>query len=171
LATIAAWHVVCLAVLFVYEPTVGRVVVAAYTAWFGDIQASYGTFGRVAEYFGLLITTGTATGVSLWLSDVLSRQRPAWRRKTTVFAVWEAAAMIVLIWSYEVGFPYMIHELDWTVFGPVDDLYSFRNLVLHRIVAWVLCTTPIAWVALWLNAALACSASHESGPAVSKATE
>jgi hypothetical protein len=162
-AAIAVWNAVGLAVLILYERVFGRAVVAVYTAWFGDIQASYSTFARAAEYFGLIMMTAIATAVSLWFFEALTRRRPIWRNRAVIFAAWEVAAVAILIWSYEVGFPYKIHELDWAIFGPSDDIYSFRNMVAPRVIAWLICTTPTALAALLFGAWLAgpkCSGSR-----------
>ena len=70
-------------------------------------------------------------------------------------SAWEAAVVAILIWSYEVGFPYKINQLGWAIFGPPDNLYSFHNLMLHRIVAWLICTTPVALVGLFFDRWLA----------------
>ena len=47
LITIACWNLICLAMMFIYAHTVGHVVSALYTAYFVDIQASYGTYSRI----------------------------------------------------------------------------------------------------------------------------
>jgi hypothetical protein len=54
-----------------------------------------------------------------------------------------------LDWSYEVGLPYLINQLDWYLFGPALDIYSFRNLVLPRLVAGMVCTMPPVIGAYW----------------------
>ena len=154
-AAIVVWHAVCLAVLSVYRPTIGRVVVAVYAAFCGDIQSSYVTFARIGQYFGLTTTTAMATAITLWFFEALTRRRSTWRRRAIVFASWETVAVAVLIWSYEVGFPYKINELEWAIFGPPDDLYGFRNMVLHRVIAWLICTTPIASAGVLLDGWLA----------------
>src|SRR5262249_27597038 len=55
---------------------------------------------------------------------------------------------------------YLINQLDWYLFGPAGDVYSFRHLVLPRIVAGMVCTMPPILAACW---------SH-SGPPRSRIT-
>jgi hypothetical protein len=73
------------------------------------------------------------------------------------FGGWEMVVVAILICSYEVGFPYMVNQLGWALFGPPENIYSFGNLVLHRIIAWLICTTPVAWMVLWGYSTLAAS--------------
>lgn len=164
LAAIVAWHLSCLALMFAYPHTVGRVVVSAYEACFGDIQASYGTFERVATYVAIITVTAPATALTLALFEVFARPPTGWRRKVLSFLGWQAAVVATLTWSYEVGFPYTVNQLGWALFGPPDDLYSLRNLVLPRIIGWLICTTPPALVVLWLHGGLRSSLPNRLGP-------
>jgi len=151
LITIAIWHLICLVMFFVFQYFVGRIVVAVYTAWFGDIQQSYGRYERIGTYFEFVVITSPASLLSLRLFNGLSRRKANWAQTFITFVGWEFVAVAVLIGSYEAGFSYMIHQLDWAIFGPNENLYSFRNLMVHRIIAWLLCTTPVAWIALWVH--------------------
>jgi hypothetical protein len=161
LTTIATWHLACLAMMFVYGHILSHVVVVAYTEYFGDVQASYGRFERVATYLWIVAITSPATLISLLLFDRLSR-RPAGSMLTAaVFCEWELVVIAVLIWSYEISFPFLVNQVGWAMFGPPEDIYSFPNLVLHRIIAWLLCTTPIAWLALWGHSKFAESRRHK----------
>jgi hypothetical protein len=135
--------------LLVYGHIVSPLVVAAYTAWFGDVQASYGRFERFGVYLGILVITFPATLVSLLLFDRLSHRATTLKQSLAAFCGWQLVVVVVLIWSYEAGFHYMVNELGWALFGPPEDAYSFRNLVLPRIIAWMLCTTPVGCMALW----------------------
>lgn len=162
LTVIATWHLACLAMVFVYGHIVGHFVVMAYTAYFGDVQASYGMFERVATYLGILVITSPATLISLLLFDRLFYRPARWTRRAAVFCGWELVVVAVLIWSYEVGFPYIVNQVGWAIFGPPENLYSFRNLVLHRIIAWLVCTTPVAWLALWVYSKVAVSRRHNA---------
>jgi hypothetical protein len=63
----------------------------------------------------------------------------------------EVLVVLVLVSSYEIGFSYSLNQLGWAVLGPPDNVYSFQNLVLHRIIAWLIETTPVSWTALWLH--------------------
>jgi hypothetical protein len=72
LIAITIWHMASLAMMFVYGHIISHFVVMAYTAWFGDVQASYGTFARLAQFVGILFITFPSTLVSLLLFDRLS---------------------------------------------------------------------------------------------------
>jgi hypothetical protein len=150
LAAIAVWETVCLGVVILYPHTIGRVFVAVYTAYYGDIQSSYGSFARIDVYSALTITTATATVFALWFVEGMTRRRTAWYRRAIVISAWEVAVMAALVWSYEAGFPYKIGQLGWALFGPPENLYRFSNLVLPRVIAWLICTTPIALAAIWI---------------------
>jgi hypothetical protein len=162
-AAVGAWHAACLAVRLACGSTIARIAAAGYTALVGDIQASYGVFDRIASYIMLVVVTVPATVVSLRLLDALCQRRGRWGRTAVAFTVWEAVVVAILVWSYEVAFPYRVNQLAWAIFGPPRELYSFQNLVLPRVVAWLICTTPIAGVMLWLYDKLS-AASPVSNP-------
>jgi hypothetical protein len=145
---ITVWQLVCLAMAYVYQYFVSHLVTAAYTSICGDVQASYDTFARLATYLGLLIVTLMASLVTLSIVDRLSGCRARARRKIRTLVSWQVAVMLILVLSYEVDFPSMLHRIGWQLLGPPTEIYSFRNLILHRIIAWLLCTTPIAWLAV-----------------------
>jgi hypothetical protein len=86
----------------------------------------------------------------LRLFDKLLHRPTSWKLLAVIFMAWQTVVVAVLVWSYEAGFPNMISRLDGDLFGPVVDLYSFRNLALPRILAWLLCTAPVAGVMLWV---------------------
>jgi hypothetical protein len=148
---IVTWHLICFGVLAVYPNTVGRIFLNLYTAFFGDIQANYGRFERVATYIGLATVTTIATACVFPVCDRLLRQRTTRRSKIICFAVAEVALLLTLIWSYESAFPFTLNQIGWKLFGPPADIYSFRNLVIHRWIAWQICTTPIVLIAHWLH--------------------
>ena len=148
LIAVVVWQVACLAMKYVYRELIGHVVVAAYTWFYGDIQASYGRFDRLATYLGLLVVTLPASVLVISIVDKRSVGGTTLRRKMLTLACWQLITMLVLVTSFEFGFPDMIHQFDWWVFGPPAEIYSFRNLELHRIIAWLLCTLPITWIAV-----------------------
>jgi ribose/xylose/arabinose/galactoside ABC-type transport system permease subunit len=152
-AVVVVWNVCCLAVMLIYRPTVGRAVDAAYTRSFGDIQASFGRYERIATYLGIILVTTPATAVSLGLLNALMPRPRRWRSTVVTFGAWQVGVVAALVWSYEAGFPYMVNRLDWTLFGP-SEVYSLRNLVLPRIIAWIVCTMPPIWAACWLHSGL-----------------
>ncbi len=153
IAMSVVWHLCCLALILVYRPTIGRVMDAAYAWSFGDIQASFGGYERISTYLGIVLFTTPATAVSLGLLNALMPRPRRWRLTVVAFGAWEAWVVAALVWSYEVGFPYMVHRLDWTLFGPLE-IYSFRSLVLPRIIAWMVCTMPPICAACWLYSGL-----------------
>ncbi len=150
---VVVWHLCWLALTLVTRPLVGRAADAAYVWAFGDIQASFGRYERFATYLGIVLATTPATAVSLGLVNVLIPGPRRWRDTFVTFAAWQVAAAGALVWSYESGFPSMVRRLDWTLFGPTD-VYSFRNLVLPRIIAWIVCTTPLIWTVGWFYSGL-----------------
>ena len=149
LIAVAVWQLACLVMMFVYGNLISHLVVAAYTLLFGDIQASYGHFERLATYIGLIVITLPAIAVTIALIDKLSASKPSLKRKLLTFSWSQIATILVLGSSYEFGFPYMINQLGWRLFGPPTEIYSLQNLMLHRIIAWLLCTMPIVWLAAW----------------------
>jgi hypothetical protein len=151
LLTIATWQLVCFAGFQIYPPTMGRFLIAAYTKLLGDVQGSFSAYARLAEYLELAVVTTIATAVSLKLLSVLSGPRSVQQYRAKTFLVWETAVLIVAACSFEFGFPYLINQADWTLFGEQSRIYSFRNLVLPRLVAWLIITSPVAGAALWLD--------------------
>jgi len=149
LIAVSVWQLVCLAMMYVYGYLIGHLVVAAYTLFYGDIQASYGRFERLSTYIGWLVITLPASVVAMAIVDKLSARKGTPTRKLLTVGCWELVTMLVLATSYEFGFPYMINQLGWRLFGPPTEIYSFQNLVLHRIIAWLLCTIPIVSLAVW----------------------
>jgi hypothetical protein len=149
-ATVALWQLTCLALMILYRYTLAQLIVSAYSAWFGDIQAGYGRFARLETYIWIIAVTVPATLLSLIACDKLSHLRPPWRRHAIAFLGWQSALVAVLILSYEVGFPFMINQLGWSLFGPPEDFYSFPNIFLPQIIGWLICTLPISCLVLWL---------------------
>ena len=136
--------------LYVYEHGIAPNIVALYTAAFGDIQLSYGIYSRIAIFHGYAAITAPASLASLCLFDRISHRSSNWSQVVLAVCLWQLVVVAVLVGSYELGFDWWLHQLGWTVFGAPENLWSFRNLVLHRIVAWFICTTPVACAALWL---------------------
>jgi hypothetical protein len=153
--TILAWHLLCLAMLYIYRDIIGPIVTAAYENWYAKVQATYGTFERLHAFVSHVCITVPATIICLRLFARLSAQRTTWKVTGTVFALCEGLLVAVLTCSYETGFHYHVNQLGWAVFGPPDNVYSFVNIVLHRIITWVFCTTPIVWAALLIQLTLA----------------
>lgn len=149
LAAIAAWQLVCLAELYIYPATVERAVLAVYAYYYGDVQASFGRYSRVAAYSWIVIATTPATAISIYVFIYLTRSSTLVRRVIGTFVAWQAAVIAALICSYEVGLPFTITLIGWPLFGRLD-AYSIVNLVVPRLIAWFICTTPPAVVALWL---------------------
>ena len=148
LIAVSVWQLACLVMMYVYGYLIGHLVVAAYSLFYGDIQASYGRFERLSTYIGLLVITLPASVVAVEIVDKLSARKGTPTRKILTVGCWQLVTMLVLATSYEFGFPYMINQLGWKLFGPPTEIYSFQNLALHRIIAWLLCTIPIVWLAV-----------------------
>lgn len=153
-AAIVVWNLVVLPMALAYPNTLGKVLLVTYEAIFGEIQASYGAFSRLAMYLAFAAITLPATLVAVWLFDRLSRRSLRWRQAGLSIVIWEALVILVLVSSYEIDFSYSLNQVCWAVFGPPDDLYGFRNIVLPRIIAWLIETTPVAWTSLWLHSKL-----------------
>lgn len=147
---VTSWHLICLVMLYVYTHGIAQNIVALYTAAFGDIQSNYGIYYRIAILHGYAAITAPASLASLFLFDRLSHRSAGRNRVVCAVCVWQLVVVAVLLGSYEMQFAWWLHQLGWAVFGVPENLYSFRNLALHRIVAWFICTTPVACAALWL---------------------
>jgi hypothetical protein len=156
---IVMWQLACLVMYYTCSFCVWSVFTLVYIAWCGDVQASYITFYRVGTYVWIIVQTAPASLMTLWFFDFF-----AWhavppgplgvrRRKPLLlmFVAWQIGVVAVLIWSLETGFAEKIHMIDWELFGPIDEIYSFRTLVLPHLIAWLICTTPVAWAALWVH--------------------
>lgn len=150
-AAIVIWNVAVLPMMLAYPNTLGKVLLVTYEALFGDIQASYGAYSRVAMYLAFIAVTLPATLVAVWLFDRLSHRSPRSRQVALSMLISEMLVILVLASSYEIGFSYSLNQVCWAVFGPPDDLYGFRNIALPRILAWLIETTPVAWTSLWLH--------------------
>jgi hypothetical protein len=150
LTAVTIWQLVCLAFIFIYPYFFRPLVDAAYTWEFGDLQAGYRRYPRLAIYWGILAITTPATLVSLLLFDRLRHRSVSWKVNAIFFCGWQLLVVLCLIWSYEIGFPYMINQLTWEILGPPKELYSFSNLVIPRVIAWLVCTGPVGCMVLWM---------------------
>ncbi|MEZ6148080.1 MAG: hypothetical protein R3B91_22130 [Planctomycetaceae bacterium] len=128
LIAVSVWQLACLVMMYVYGYLIGHLVVAAYSLFYGDIQASYGRFERLSTYIGLLVITLPASVVAVEIVDKLSARKGTPTRKILTVGCWQLVTMLVLATSYEFGFPYMINQLGWKLFGPPTEIYSFQNL-------------------------------------------
>jgi len=148
--TIVCWELLSLGLYLFHYHIGGRLVTEAYKALVGDPQADFGTYDHVAHYAGILTMTFPATVASLCVFNVLSRRKWQWKPALLTFIGWQVCVVGISIWSYENGFAYRISQIRWMFFGAPADVYSFVNLGLPRMIAWVISTAPIAWVALCL---------------------
>jgi hypothetical protein len=151
LITVVAWNLGCVVTLYVHGYVIGPAIAAVYTAWFGDIQASYGRFEWIATISSFITVPLPSTIVALRLYDALAGLPFGWRRLVASTVAWQVLLFPILLCSYMMSFGYRINQLGWAIFGPPENLYSYTNLVLPRIVAWLLCTTPVCVAALWLH--------------------
>jgi hypothetical protein len=149
--SIVCWELICLGIYAAYSQASSTLFDAMYFACIGHPLASFDTYSRLAEYVGFLQVTIPATALSSSLFIILLRDKWRWRSLLPTLVIWQVGVLAILIWSYEIGFTSMLNDIGWLIFGVPDNLYSFSNLMLHRIIFWVLCTAPIAWVALCLH--------------------
>jgi hypothetical protein len=146
--SVVFWQLACVASLIAFSRTLTPFVTWIYEGWWGSIQNSYGCFERLVVYLQIIVGTTLATLVSLRAFDLICRQRVNWVLVRRVFYSWQIIVIGLLIGSHEFSFAYKLNQLVWTVRGPPDNIYSFTNLVLPRILAWLCCTVPVSWVGL-----------------------
>ncbi|SIO60034.1 hypothetical protein SAMN05444166_6243 [Singulisphaera sp. GP187] len=151
LLTIVAWNLACLVMLYVHAYAFAPAIFAAYTARFGDVQASDGRFAWVAITFAFVLIPLPPTFVCVRLNDALARRPSDWRRIVASSVAWELVLLPVLVCSRIFSLDYKIKQLGWAIIGPPDNLYSFTNLVLPWLLSWLICTVPVGVAALWLH--------------------
>ena len=134
---------------------IGWVVYSVYTAHFGDIQETYSTYHRAVTYTVIIVVTALATAMGVALLIVMEGRRATVRHTIGTFVAWHAAAVVALVASEELGLFWVFHRIDWILFGTPENLYSFRNLMMPRVIAWVLSSTAAIAVVLWVRAKLA----------------
>ena len=151
LLTILAWNLACLVMFYVHSYVIGPVIVTAYTARFGDVQASYGRFAWVMTISAFLVIPLLPTFVSVRFYDALVRRPSDWRRVVTSSIAWELLLVPILIWSYVFNLHYKLSQLRWAILGPPENIYSFSNLLLPDLIAWLICTVPVGAAVLRLH--------------------
>ena len=149
LAAMAAWQLLCLAVSWLFGPTIGAMIFSAFTTCCGDPHANYTAYTAVALRVVNACLTAPATLLALWLIHRLDHSPIRAIRFLTFFLAWEIAVVTTLLAANDLQLAWMIHKFLWTIFGPFDEMYSFRNLALHRLIAWLICTVPIGCLSLW----------------------
>jgi hypothetical protein len=155
IGALAAWNVIAYVVVLAYPHTIGQLVVVSDERLFGDIHAGFASFARIEMFVGYFSVTLPAAVVGLWLFGAISHRLWKWRQAAMIIVVWEIMVILVLAGSYESGFPYQLNQVGWAIFGVPGNVYSFTNLGLHRIIAWLVETTPVTWTSLWLYSRLA----------------
>ena len=148
--TIAAWQISAFAIMLIYRRFFSPLLYAAYTHWFGSVQANYGAYERSMLYLYYLVVTASATLIGIVIFDRQRGMHPPARVRILAACGWTWATWSALIAAYENGITYEINQLFWKLFGIPNNLYSFRNLMLHRIVTWLLCSISTAVLAIWL---------------------
>lgn len=149
LIVVGVWQLACLVTSQVYLYLIGPLVVATYSWFFGDIHADYGRYERLSTYVALFVITLPASVLSIAVFNKLAACNVAATRKLLIIGTWESTTILMLALSYEYGLPYAISQFGWKVFGPPTSVYSFANLTLPRIIAWLECTVPTAWLSIW----------------------
>lgn len=145
----ALWQAVFAVQLYVYGYFVWRVVLEAYTSVLGDVQAGIGRYQRLDAYIAFVVMTAPATLAAIFLLCRYHGHRPTWKTVSAMFLLWELPILTFLAWNFETGLHSTINQFMWTLFGPPDDLYSVRNVVLPRLLAWLLCTLPVCIAVTW----------------------
>ena len=148
---ILAWNLACLAMSFLHGYVIAPAITFAYEAHFGDIQASYGRYEWVSTIAAFVIIPLLPAFMSVRLYDQLVRRPSDWRRIVASSIVWELLLVPILIWSYWFSLHYKINQIAWAVNGPPENIYSFTNLALPRLIAWLICTVPVGLAVLWLH--------------------
>jgi len=148
---IAAWQVTCAIAFVLFGYTIGWGVYSIYTGIFGDIQDSYMTYHRASTYSVIVVVTALATAVGVALLIVMEGRRATVRHTIGTFVAWHAAAVAALVVSEELGLFWVFHRIDWNLFGTPENLYSFRNLMLPRVIAWLMSSTAAIGMVLWLR--------------------
>ena len=82
-------------------------------------------------------------------SDALIRRPSDSKRLVACSIAWELFLVPVLVCAYLSNLHYKISQLGWAIIGPPRDLYGFANAALPRLIAWLICTVPLAVLALW----------------------
>lgn len=147
---VGLWQLVAGSMMLVYRHGISWAVMAGYTAMYGDIQTSYGSFDRVSTYVALGVVALPACVLTLTWYHRYTGRTISRRSLALILGGWQMLVFLLLVLSYETGLPYRINQLHWKLLGPSADIYSFSNLVLPRIIAWLLCTVPVTWGALWV---------------------
>jgi hypothetical protein len=150
LITVIDWQLTCLLFAKVYDHFIVDLIVAGYPLIYGDTEDSYRTFARFAPHIALLVVTLSATIVTLPVIEKLAGCRASAQQKLFALFAWEIVVMGVLVWSYESSFSFLLHTIDLYLRGQTVETYSFRNQVLPRLVAWLVCTVPVGWLAVTL---------------------
>lgn len=155
LACSVIWQLCALAMLYpvgglffiwILEPLFVRIV--------GPIQANYSTYARISLCFGTFLVTAPATYLCVRLFDRMRRASTPRKTRLGAWLGWTWLVWSALVFASAFGISYQINQLFWALFGIPNDLYSFKNMMLHRIVTWILCTIPTSMVALWVYAKL-----------------
>ncbi|MDA0834850.1 MAG: hypothetical protein O2955_03500 [Planctomycetota bacterium] len=148
LIAITAWQTASLFLFHFYTRFISPLVLTTYTRVFGDVQKSVGTFSRINSYLSMLFVTAFATIIALFVFNRLARLTIGFNRNIVTYCGWLAVVLVMLIWSFEMEFSYRINKFGWAVFGPPENPYGFQNMVLPRIIAWLVVTVPVAFMAL-----------------------
>jgi len=152
---ITTWQVVCAVALALCGHTIGWLVHSAYTGLFGDVQESFTAYSRVSTYVMIFTVSAIATAVGVTLLTVFERRRLSIRQLLATFIAWHAACLAALVISEESGLYWAFHRVDWALFRPPDNLYSLRNVMLPRVIAWVVSSSMAIITVLWLRSKVA----------------
>ena len=106
-AAIVGWNTVALDVELAYpDKTIGQLVNLGYEACSGISKPRMGLLNGLRCLWAPSSITLPATLASLWLFDRMLRRPWIWRRSLLTITIWEALVVLVIVGSYETGFPY-----------------------------------------------------------------
>lgn len=148
LIAVAGWQLLCLILYRLLARPLEVAYSRLYTTYFGDVQASFAGYDRGGTFLFVLLVPLPATWLIVRLYRVWCRQLPNWWQTVVKVAAWQVLLLASFMCGYESGLAWQISEVGWEVFGVPEDFYGFNNLVLPRLAAWLVCSTPVAIAAL-----------------------
>lgn len=148
LITIGAWQLSALLLSLAFPPLFRHSLVIAYTAIAGDPLANPSAFQWTFQVVRILWTTAPSTLLALVVCDYLIQKRPNWARIPATFAIWELLLLVVLILAKQIDARSLVTEAGFKVFGAPGYLQAMRYGDPSRLVAWLICTVPLAIAAI-----------------------
>jgi len=148
LTAILVWQLACVLMRSLYIDVLERRLLTAYTQWLQDLEPGHAAYARLSIWIELLAITLPSTILTLVFFNSFDGRLARRKQLAVTFCAWQVSVTVLLVMSYEFGLAYKISQIDWTLFGQPANQYGFRNVLLPRIIAWLLCTMPAAWLTL-----------------------